>query len=351
MTSGIVPVAGVLFRPLLFALVTTGIVPVLASSPLTAQESKLVDARALSELQIPIVYSAAAEAVSLQSTTISSEIEARVLDVLAQTADEVPGGAVLVHLDCRDYQLRLKQEQAQADAAQAQLTLARQRLDRSTALIDRKHISQDLLDQQKTELDAAQSTVKSSQVKIEQAETDLSRCSIRSPFRAAVTRLHVGVGEFVRGGTPLLDIEDLDHVEVSTRILPVEVESLLAAPDITLEFSGTRFSLKIDRVSPVVDRTTRTHEVRLRFQSQAAPVGASGRITWTEEKPGLPSDLIVQREGKLGVFVVEGRTARFLPLADAVEGRPAAIQAHPDTLIVTRGRHNLRSGDAVELEQ
>ena len=341
---------GVLFKSLLAALVAASIFPILASSPLSAAESKLVDARILSELQIPIIYSAAAEAVSLQSTTISSEIEARVLDILAQTADEAPGGAVLVHLDCRDYQLRLKQEQAQADAALAQLTLARQRLDRSTALIDRKHISQDLLDQQKTELDAAQSTVESRQVRIEQAETDLSRCSIKSPFRAAVTRLHVGVGEFVRSGTPLLDIEDLDHVEVSTRILPVEVESLLAAPDIALEFSGSRFSLQIDRVSPVVDRITRTHEVRLRFKFQTAPVGASGRITWTEKKPGLPSDLIVQREGKLGVFVIEDRTARFLPLADAVEGRPAAIQAPPDTMIVTRGRHNLRSGDAVELE-
>lgn len=349
--AGAPPGQNALHKKPLGILAAAGALLSLSFSALAADESKLVNARALSELQIPIVYSAAAEAVSLQSTTISSEIEARVLDILAQAADEVREESVLVHLDCRDYQLRLKQEQAETDAARAQLTLARQRLNRSAALIDRKHVSQDVLDQQKTELDAAQANLESRQVRVEQAQTDMSRCTIRSPFRAAVTRLYVGIGEFVRSGTPLLDIEDLDHIEVTARVLPVEVASLLAAPGISLEFSGDRFELELDRVSPIVDKTTRTHEVRLRFRSRAAPIGASGRITWTEQNPGLPADLLVEREGKLGVFVIEGPTARFLHLEGAVEGRPVAIDVAPDTLIVTSGRHNLRPGDSVELEQ
>lgn len=323
----------------------------LAISQDVIADSKLIGAKSLSELQIDIVYSAAAEAVSLQSTTISAEIEARVVDIQAQTADEVPADSTLVHLDCRDYELQLQQARAEANAARAQLKLAQQRLNRTTALIDRKHVSQDVLDQQQTELDAAQANVESKAVRTEQAITKLSRCSIKSPFRAAVTEIHVGIGEFVRSGTPLLDIEDLDHVEVSARVLPVEVASLLAAPNIFLEFSGLRFELAVDRISPIVDRTTRTHEVRLRFKSLAAPVGASGRVTWKERKPGLPADLLVQRDGKLGIFVLEGQSARFLHLENAVEGRPAAMDVSPETLIVTSGRHNLQSGDRIELEQ
>ena len=129
-----------------------------------------------------------------------------------------------------------------------------------------------------------------------------------------------------------------------------EVSSLLAAGDVSLEFSAQSYALRIDRISPIVDRTTRTHEVRLGFADRAAPVGASGRITWTERNPGLPADLLVQREGKLGVFVVEGSTARFVDLPGAVEGRPAAVALAPDTLIVTSGRHNLRPGDSITLE-
>lgn len=323
----------------------------LAAGGIPADGPKLVKAERLQDLQISIVYSAAAEVVSFQSTTISSEIEARVIGIPARTAAEAAANSILVRLDCRDYELRLRQERAGLGAAQAQVTLARQRLDRSTTLIDRKHVSQDLLDQQRTELDAAQANLESNRVRVEHAETELGRCQIRSPFRAAVTRLHVGVGEFVRSGTPLLDIEDLDHVEVSSRVLPSEVGSLEAAPDVVLEFSGQRFALEVDRVSPIVDRTTRTHEVRLRFSARAAPVGASGRITWTEQHPGLPADLLVQREGKLGVFVVEDMKAGFVHLTDAVEGRPTAVDMPPGTLIVTSGRHNLLSGDSVELEQ
>ena len=140
---------------------------------------------------------------------------------------------------------------------------------------------------------------------VDQAETQVSRCEIRSPFRAAVIQRHVGLGEFARTGTVLLDIEDLDRVEVSAQVVPSDVPSLADTPDIFLDYSGQRFGLSLGRISPVIDRTTRTQEVRLTFSSHSAPVGASGRLVWTEVHPGIPGHLLVERNGRLGVFLVE----------------------------------------------
>lgn len=322
----------------------------LALSCAAGAETKRVNAKTLGELQIPIIFSAPAETVSLHQTTISSEIEARVIDVQARTADEVTADTMLVKLDCRDYDLHLRRAEAELSAADAQLKLAHQRLQRTMPLIDRKHVSQDVLDQRQAELDAAQANVESRQVQVDQARTDQSRCVIKSPFRAAVIRLHIGSGEFVRVGTPLLDIEDLNRVEVSSQVVPSDVPSLRQATELYLDFSEERYALKVNRISPVIDNTTRTQEVRLGFTAQSAAVGASGRLTWTEQHPGIPSYLLVQRDGGLGVFVVQNDRAEFLPLPHAVEGRPAVIKSPADTLIVTDGRHNLQSGDGVLLQ-
>lgn len=313
-------------------------------------DPKLINAETLSALQIPIVFSAPAETVSLQRTRISSEIEARVMDMPARTADIIEAGTTLVKLDCRDYELTLRRTEAEFKAAQAQLQLAKQRLDRTIPLIDRKHISQDLVDQRNSEVDAAGAMLESRQAQIDQARANVSRCVIKSPFRAAVIARHAGIGEFARTGTVLLDIQDLDRVEVSAQVVPTDVPSLTHTPEVFLEFSGKRFPLVVSRVNPVIEEATRTQEARLVFANESAPVGASGRLIWTDTHPGLPADLLVQRGGKLGVFTVENNSAKFLPLKNAVEGRPAVVEISGDTLIVTIGRHNLSTGDAVKLE-
>ena len=318
--------------------------------PLAAADNKLIDVQPLSELQIPIVYSAPAETVSLQQTRISAEIDARIIAMPARRADQIAADAILAELDCRDYQLSLKRAHADLKAARAQLKLAEQRLQRTSSLGERKLASQDLLDQRQTELEAASATVESWLIQVEQAETEVSRCVIRSPFRAAVVERHAGVGEFARTGTPLFDLQDLDRVEVSAQIVPNEIASLAEAPEIFLEFLGRKHVVEVNRISPVIDTMTRTQEVRLAFTATPAPVGASGRLAWIEHNPALPAHLLVQRDGKLGIFTVEQTEAKFLALPGAVEGRPVAVKLPADTRIVTNGRHNLQSGDQVKLD-
>ena len=61
----------------------------------------------------------------------------------------------------------------------------------------------------------------------------------------------------------------------------------------------------------------------------------------------LPADYLVRRDGKLGVFILDGETARFHPLPQAEDGRPARIELDPDTRLIGDGRQRLRDGDAV----
>jgi hypothetical protein len=68
---------------------------------------------------------------------------------------------------------------------------------------------------------------------------------------------------------------------------------------------------------------------------------------WREAQPHLPAELLVQRAGRLGVFVAEGGKARFHPLPQAQEGRPAPLDLPPEARIATQGRHAVQDGQAL----
>ncbi|MDH3637484.1 MAG: biotin/lipoyl-binding protein, partial [Gammaproteobacteria bacterium] len=118
-----------------------------------------VHALPLSELEVPIQYSAPATVVSLNETQISAELAARIVDIMVLEGDIVPQGATLVRLDCRDYDLGLQRAQGDLTALLAREKLARQQLKRAESLARTKNISQELLDQRRTEIEAASAEV------------------------------------------------------------------------------------------------------------------------------------------------------------------------------------------------
>jgi hypothetical protein len=65
----------------------------------------------------------------------------------------------------------------------------------------------------------------------------------------------------------------------------------------------------------------------------------------------LPSNLISRRNGVLGVFVLGSNKARFVPLPNAQEGRPASVDLPDSTLVITMGRERLQDGALVSVQQ
>ncbi len=317
------------------------------AAALAHAEPVRVHALPLAQLEVPIEYSAPATAVTLNETQVSAELAARVLDITVLEGDSVPQGAVLVRLDCRDYELALTRAQGDLKALLARDKLARQQLARAESLARSQNISEELLDQRRTEVEAASAEVTAQRATVTAAETQASRCVITSPYRAAVVKKLASLGDLARVGTPLLTIVDLESIEVSADVVPSEVESLSQADRPEFSFEGERFALRLRKISPVIDAMSHTQQARLAFVATEPPVGASGRLLWTGSLPGVRSDLLVQRGDALGVFVVEDGIARFTPIPGALEGRPAPARLGKDALIVTEGRQRLRDGEAV----
>ena len=127
---------------------------------------------------------------------------------------------------------------------------------------------------------------------------------------------------------------------------------LQAAQALLLESSGERYPLRLLHLTPAIDPLGRTREARLGFVDQRALPGAAGRLVWRGAAAHIPADWLVERDGRLGLFLVDGAVARFAPLPAAIEGHPAEVaDLPPHSLVAGEGREALQDGDAVIIDR
>lgn len=310
-----------------------------------------VVARPLAQVVVRVQADATADVRSLNETRIAAEIAAPILSIDARPGETLARGAAVVRLDPSDYEIAVRRAQAGVEAARARLKLAQTQLDRSRELAKQNFISSEALNQRETELDVVRADLRVQETQLDAARRNLAKTTLRAPFRAIVTARTGSVGEIAQPGAPLVTLIDADSIEVVASVPSREAEGLRGARDVAFVSQAARLPVRLARLSPAIDRDSRTIEARLAFAGAQAPIGATGRIVWTSPRAFLPPELVVRRGDQLGVFVVEGDVARFVPLPEAQEGRPAPVDLPDSARVVVEGHRALQPNRKVTLTQ
>jgi RND family efflux transporter MFP subunit len=305
----------------------------------TASPAAIV-ARPLAELAIYPERTAPAQSLAPNESKLSAEIAARIVALPYDAGQTVRRGDVVARLDPRDFELAVERARAGIAAAEARIALAEAQLKRAKTLAQQKFIAEEVVTQRETELAVQRADLALQQANLAAARRDLDKATVRAPFDAIVKQRHAGVGELATPGAALVTLVDRAQPEVSAQVQWTDSQSLRDANSAVFS-AGVEYPVKLTRISPAVDRQSRTVEVRLAFRDRVAPPGTSGRLVWRETRPHVPPEYVVRREGTLGVFVIAGNMPEFVPLPDAQEGRPAPAALPPGTKIVTEGRHTL----------
>ena len=183
-----------------------------------------------------------------RTVDISSDVSARVTELLVDEGADVVRGQTLLRLEPDQYQASLSRSeaslaQAQAQAAQqdANLIRAQRDLDRQLALRARDSllISRQQIDDAHTNLEVAVATlesaqhgVASAQAAVDEADDLLSKTIFTAPIDGKITRLNVEEGETVIIGTMnnpgslVLTISDLSVIEVVVQVDETDVSSI-----------------------------------------------------------------------------------------------------------------------------
>ena len=208
-----------------------------------------------------------------RTVNISSDVSARVAELLVDEGQDVQQGQVLLRLEPDQYEASLSRTQASLAQAQAQQTqqeanlLRTQRdLDRLLALRSRDSIlvSRQQIDDARTNLDVSEATLASArhgvsqaQAAVEEAAEQVSKTIFIAPMDGRVTRLNVEEGETVIIGTMnnpgslVLTISDLSVIEVVVQVDETDVPQISLGDSATIRidaFSNEYFSGRVTEI-------------------------------------------------------------------------------------------------------
>jgi HlyD family secretion protein len=269
-------------------LIAIAVIAVLGSSAalsVTKGRNKGVEVRmeAIARRDLVEIVTASGNIRARRAVDMSSDVSAKVSQLLVEEGDDVTASQVLLRLDPAQYQAGVSRSeaallQAQANESQqaANRIQAQRNLDRVQGLRARDSllVSRQQLDDAATALDIAEAQLRAAQfgvsqarAALEEAEDRLSKTIIRAPMDGKITRLNVEEGETVIIGTMnnpgslILTISDLSVIEVVVQVDETDV------PEISL---GDSVSVRIDAFpnTPFTGRVTEIGNSAIRPPSQ-----------------------------------------------------------------------------------
>ena len=285
--------------------------------------------------------------VANERSVISTEINARIIELPIKLGQLINKGALIAEMECRDYQDQYAINQATLAELRSSYQLAVLELKRVSNLQQRQLASQSLTDEATNRKQILNAKIDAVKLNSRLLQRQINRCRITAPFNGVVVKKTVGKGEWLNIGTPVVTLVELDEAEIHARVplyfTAKDLRSALWKPSHT-EPSKVR----LKRISAVLDPDSKMQSIWF-----AAPVdsriGEQGTLVINSSQPHLPAKYIVQRNGQLGFFKQINNTARFHSLPDAQTGQAARLPEDWQSMnIVVDGQMTLQDGDTIQ---
>jgi membrane fusion protein (multidrug efflux system) len=291
---------------------------------------------------------------SRQSVMLRPEDAGRVAEIAFRDGTRVKRGQVLVRLDDT-------LEKAQLSQAEAQLSIARANVQRNEELVAQSFVARSVLDESRANLQVAEAQTAL-------ARAHLTRMRIAAPFDGVVGITKVDLGDYVKEGADLVNLEDIDALYVDFR-LPERLQARVHAGQqatVTVEaLPGQPFAAVVQAIDPLVDAEGRSLAVRgcIDNRKQLLRPGMFARVTTIlgvrDKALVVPEEAIVPQGAKLYVFKLEPGTNE-LRMAHRVEvatglrqpGRVEIVSGLAlGDVVITAGQQRVRGDTPVRIAQ
>ena len=284
---------------------------------------------------------------SAESVVLKSEIPGRIARIMFADGSQVAKGDALIVFDASVQQALVNQARAERDLSAAKLK-------RTEELFQKKFLSA-------AALDDAKATEEIAAAKLALAQANLDKMTIRAPFAGQIGIRQVSVGDYLKEGVDLVNLEDLSSMKADFRV-PEQISGRLAVGQtVQLQsdaFAGASFPAKVVAIDPAVDTAGRSLLLRaeLRDVSRRLKPGMFVRVRLVlESRPNaivIPEEALVTAQNRLTVFkVVEGKavaTPVVTGLRSQLDQR-AVVEVvkglAADDVVVTAGQIKIRGNN------
>ena len=200
-------------------------------------------------------------------TTVSSKILAGIDAIAVRAGDVVEEGAVVVTLDSRDLEARLKAAEEEASGARAALDLARSERDRIARLYKSNVASRQQFDRANADYEVTKAKLESAEQGATDAKVAFSYSEIRSPVTGRVIDRLAEPGDTAAPGEPLLRIYDPGAMRLEAPVREGLATRLTPAQELRVRVEALDLSLegRIDEIVPAAEPGARTFLVKVRL--------------------------------------------------------------------------------------
>jgi len=281
---------------------------------------------------------------SNESVVMRPETPGRIAAVHFRDGAIVGKGAVLVTLDAAVQEAELEQ-------ARANLALARSNHQRNQELLEKKFVSAQALDN-------SAATLKVQEAAVQLAAAKVGRMRIKAPFDGMVGLRNVSVGDYVKEGQDLINIEDIGTLRVDFKLPETYLGRVAKGQAVEVSsdaLPGEQFTAVLDAVDPMVDQNGRAISSRARLDNRAGKLRPGMfvriRLLFGERRNVrmIPEQAVVPGAQPTVFKVVDGKAqttkvklgVRRAAQVEIVDGLAAG------DVVVTAGQLKLRDGTPV----
>lgn len=194
---------------------------------------------------IVVAVEAAGTIEPVTTVELKSKASGEILDMKAETGDEVAQGTLLVRIDPRTARNRLSQSEADLTAARARLSIAAAQQERAARLLEQGLLSHPDYEKAALELATSKAQVVAGQVSVENARIALNDTEIRAPIAGTIIEKRVETGQVISsptqdvgGGTLLLKMADLSGVQVRVLVDETDIGKIAAGMQATVNVAA-----------------------------------------------------------------------------------------------------------------
>ncbi len=242
-------------------------------------------------------YAAVGSLQAAQGVVLRPEVSGRIAKLGLADGQRVAKGQLLLQLDDTLQLAQLKQAEASAQ-------IARTNLQRSRELLAQGFISPSAVDQNAAALDVAEAQVTL-------ARAQLARMKVFAPFDATAGIVKVNVGDYVKDGADIVNLEDLRTLVVDFALPERYITRVRTGQtvDVTLDaVPGQRFKGRVLALDSVVDANGRALQVRARVDNPGGVLRpglfARARVVFASRDGAVvvPEEALVPMGGKQYLF-------------------------------------------------
>jgi membrane fusion protein (multidrug efflux system) len=307
----------------------------------------VVEASRVRIMKLPQSLNAVGSLRSDETVVVRPEVAGRIANFAFREGERVAEGQVLVRLDD-------SVQKADLARARANLVLSRTKHERAIDLRNKGFVSTQALDE-------LENSVKVAEADAELMTARVNKMTLRAPFAGTVGLRLASVGDYVKEGQDIVNLESLDPLKVDFRLPELALSQLQGGQMLQISLDALpdkTYDGKVFAINPLIDANGRAIVIRAQVPNRDGKLrpGMFARVRLftsdIRDSVVIPEEaLFPVGDDKYVYKVVEGKAQRQkVGIGQRREGRVEIVNGLArDDVVVTAGVIKLREGVAVTI--